>query len=165
MTLPGEYGRVVPRIESLPPADDPLWVNHPLRAAALAVGSIVLLTTACGGGSRLPVVHVVEKDFSIVAPRTAPRGDVRIVVENRGPVSHELLLIEDDRLALPVRTDRFTIDEDALALDHRLVTDLEPRAPGTSVAVRVHLKPGRYLLLCNMAGHYAVGMHRVLIVR
>jgi uncharacterized cupredoxin-like copper-binding protein len=31
--------------------------------------------------------------------------------------------------------------------------------------VRAHLTPGRYVLFCNMSGHYLAGMRRVLVVR
>ena len=28
----------------------------------------------------------------------------------------------------------------------------------------MHLEPGRYVLFCNMEGHYMAGMHTVLVV-
>jgi uncharacterized cupredoxin-like copper-binding protein len=30
--------------------------------------------------------------------------------------------------------------------------------------LHLHLTPGRYVLFCNMAGHYLGGMHRTLVV-
>jgi uncharacterized cupredoxin-like copper-binding protein len=56
---------------------------------------------------------------------------------------------------LPLRADGFTIDEESL--DRRLVIAIEPAGPGVRDAV-VHLAPGRYILLCNMAGHALAGM-------
>jgi uncharacterized cupredoxin-like copper-binding protein len=38
-----------------------------------------------------------------------------------------------------------------------LVDALEPQEPGVHT-LRVNLKPGRYELFCNMAGHYLAGM-------
>jgi uncharacterized cupredoxin-like copper-binding protein len=71
-------------------------------------------------------------------------------------VSHELVIVRASRERLPMRTDGFTIDEDGLG--RRLIAAIEPQAPGTENSVVVHLVPGRYILLCNMAGHAAGGM-------
>jgi uncharacterized cupredoxin-like copper-binding protein len=42
---------------------------------------------------------------------------------------------------------------------------LEPGDPETVRELAVHLVPGRYVLLCNMSGHYLGGMHTVLVVK
>jgi uncharacterized cupredoxin-like copper-binding protein len=118
---------------------------------------LLLLVAGCGGASRrvLPVVSVTERDFAIKAPHEVPAGDVTFSLHNLGPVSHELLIVHAGKTPLPLRVDGFTIDEDAL--QHRLVVAIEPAGPGTRDVV-VHLTPGRYILLCNMAGHAASGM-------
>ena len=63
---------------------------------------------------------------------------------------------------LPLRSDGFTINEELL--DRATVLTEEPQAPGTVHDLRLHLKPGRYELFCNMAGHYLGGMHAELVV-
>jgi uncharacterized cupredoxin-like copper-binding protein len=128
---------------------------------ALALG---LLAAGCGGASRhvLPVLSITERDFAIRAPHEVPAGDLLVVLKNRGPVSHELLIIHAGKNRLPIRADGFTIDEDAL--ERRLVIAIEPDAPGVRHAV-VHLTPGRYILLCNMAGHAVGGMQTSLVAR
>jgi uncharacterized cupredoxin-like copper-binding protein len=118
----------------------------------------VLFAAGCGGTSRrvLPVLSITERDFAIRAPHDVPAGDVRVVLKNRGPVSHELLIVRAGKTnRLPLRADGFTIDEESL--DRRLVIAIEPAGPGVRDAV-VHLAPGRYILLCNMAGHALAGM-------
>ena len=58
---------------------------------------------------------------------------------------------------LPLRTDGVTADEDAF--EPRItVGALEPGAPGGTRHVHVHLAPGRYVLFCNMSGHFLGGM-------
>jgi uncharacterized cupredoxin-like copper-binding protein len=134
-------------------------MRHKRRLAAACTGAaaIGLAAAACGGTHRaVPVVSVTERDFKIRAPHVVPAGDVRIVLHNRGPVSHELLIVRASRGRLPIRADGFTIDEDAL--DRRLTGVIEPERPGTHSSVLVHLVPGRYILLCNMSGHAAGGM-------
>ncbi len=42
---------------------------------------------------------------------------------------------------------------------------LEPGQPGSVRELNVHLRPGRYVLFCNMSGHYLGGMHTTLVVR
>ena len=134
-------------------------MRHKLALAAASAGVAVtgLLITGCGAAHRaIPVVSITERDFKIGAPHVLPAGDVRIVVRNRGPVSHELLIVHASRAGLPLRADGFTIDEEAL--DRRLVAVVEPQRPGARNSVLVHLAPGRYILLCNMSGHAAGGM-------
>jgi uncharacterized cupredoxin-like copper-binding protein len=55
------------------------------------------------------------------------------------------------------------VDEEAL--EPRILGMLEPGAPGDVRTLRVHLSPGRYVLFCNMSGHYLGGMRRTLVVR
>jgi uncharacterized cupredoxin-like copper-binding protein len=108
-------------------------------------------------------VRIVTSDFMIRGPRVLPAGDVRIEVSNRGPVSHELLVVRLTGKALPVRDDGFTIDEERI--QHDLVGVIEPQPAGAKASLLVHLVPGRYLLMCNMAGHFAAGMRHEVAVR
>jgi uncharacterized cupredoxin-like copper-binding protein len=118
-----------------------------------------------GHDARKPatVVHVTERDFKIDAPRTAPAGDVRLSIESKGPVMHELFIVRADHASLPLRPDGLTIDEDAIErVTAGSADDLEP---GTVRDLAVHLTPGRYVLFCNMSGHYRGGMHENLVVQ
>jgi uncharacterized cupredoxin-like copper-binding protein len=128
-----------------------------LVAAAVAVAVTALLATGCGGADRaVPVVSITERDFKIGVPHVVPAGDVRFVVRNKGPVSHELLIVRATGKPLPRRVDGFTIDEEAI--DRLLVVTIEPQGPGTQSSARVHLVHGRYIVLCNMSGHASGGM-------
>jgi uncharacterized cupredoxin-like copper-binding protein len=130
-----------------------------------ALTAFVLLAVAgCGGASHrvLPMLSITERDFHLSVPHQVPAGELRLVLNNKGPVSHELLIIHALHNRLPLNPDGFTIDEDAL--HHRLAVLIEPAGPGTRTFV-VHLKPGRYIVLCNMAGHAASGMQTSFRVR
>jgi uncharacterized cupredoxin-like copper-binding protein len=37
--------------------------------------------------------------------------------------------------------------------------------PGKSGRLALRLSRGKYLLLCNVPGHFQLGMHKVLVVR
>ena len=123
--------------------------------------------SGCGGGgsasSRAAVVPVSERDFSITAPKRLSSGDVLLRVRNRGPDDHELIVVRADDGRLPMRRDGITIDEEAL--QRAEVGALEPGQPGAVRELQLNLAPGRYVLFCNMNGHYLGGMHRNLVVR
>ena len=125
----------------------------------------LLALAGCGGNSStagVRVVRISERDFHITAPRHLAPGRVKLVVANDGPDLHELIVVRDRSKALPMRTDGLTVDEEALAPVE--VGSLEPGVPGSLRALTVTLRPGRYEIFCNMAGHYMGGMHAVLVV-
>jgi len=130
-----------------------------------------MLAFGCGEkeGDKAPssrVARVTLRDFHIKAPKRIPAGDVTFSINNKGPDDHELLVVKEDEsqghgneeeeeAEPPLRRDGLTVDEDKLGSS--LVDALEPEKPGVHT-LRVNLKPGRYELLCNMAGHYFAGM-------
>jgi uncharacterized cupredoxin-like copper-binding protein len=138
------------------------------RASAAFVGAALFaaVLSGCGGGQHSArgglALTVTERDFAIRAPKRVSAGDVVFRVRNWGPDDHELIVVRADG-ALPIRRDGLTVDEGAL--EHSEVGALEPGEPGHSRELRVHLSPGRYVLFCNMAGHYFGGMRSVLVVR
>jgi uncharacterized cupredoxin-like copper-binding protein len=61
--------------------------------------------------------------------------------------------------ALPVAKTTATADETGD------LGEAEDIAAGASKSVTLLLKPGHYVLICNLAGHYQVGMHTAFTVR
>jgi uncharacterized cupredoxin-like copper-binding protein len=132
-----------------------------------AIAPIVLLAfTGCalhaGHGPAAQVARVTERDFKISAPKHLRSGNVVLKVGNRGPERHELIVVRIGRSPLRFRTDGMTVDEDAVR--HQTVGKLEPGGAGSMRQLRLHLAPGRYVIFCNMSGHYLGGMHRTLVV-
>lgn len=131
--------------------------------AAVVIGG----TTACASsrateGNHERLVRVNERDFRIrVRPGRFEAGKVRFVVENAGPVDHELIIVRKRPSGLPLRADGLTVDEEAL---EPTVATLEPGEPGSTREVRVNLRKGRYEVFCNMAGHYLGGMRAFFVV-
>ena len=134
----------------------------------LGLSAFALLLASCSSGSSgraasSAVVRVTERDFRItLAPARVQAGTVRLLIRNQGPETHELLVVRSLRRRLPLRTDGLTVDEEVLA--RAMAGTLEGKGPGTSHELLLHLKPGRYELFCNMAGHYLGGMHAELVV-
>ena len=98
-----------------------------------------------------------------LALKRVSAGDVRLIVRNNGPDAHEFIVIRARSWRLPLRTDGLTVNEEAL--DRSTVGVLEPGERGEVRELEVRLRPGRYQLICNMAGHYLGGMHAQLVVR
>jgi uncharacterized cupredoxin-like copper-binding protein len=126
-----------------------------------------LILAGCGGsgGSAQngPVIHVTERDFAITAPVSLPAGDVVLRVRNMGPVAHELLVVREPGSGLPISRDGLTVNEERVQRSE--VGVLEPADAHAVRDLPLRLTPGRYILFCNMAGHYVGGMHHELVVR
>ncbi|HEY1595793.1 MAG TPA: hypothetical protein VGF74_10390 [Thermoleophilaceae bacterium] len=121
------------------------------------------VTGSAGAQPAARSVKVVERDFRITAPAEVAAGAVRISIRNDGPDEHELLVVREGSRPLPLRRDGLTVDEDAVAKSK--AGSVEPGAPGSVRQLTVNLRPGRYVLFCNMSGHFMGGMHTELLVR
>jgi uncharacterized cupredoxin-like copper-binding protein len=124
--------------------------------------------SACAGGQpgegpAATVVRITERDFRISAPQEMSSGNVVFKVKNRGPDAHELLVVRTEDGQLPLRADGLTVNEEAM--QRAEVGVLEPGQPGALRELQARLAPGRYVLFCNMSGHYLGGMRAVLVVR
>jgi len=132
----------------------------------VACALTVIGLSACSSGSAASdegatVVRVTVRDFHIkVSPARIPAGPTRLVVVNKGPDTHEILIARTSG-ALPLRADRLTVDEDKL--EPVTVGEAEGESPGATEVLRVKVRPGRYELFCNMAGHYLGGMSARLV--
>ena len=140
--------------------------SHRIATLALVLAASPLLAS-CGESSSSPhsgssVVAVKERDFKISMPGRLTAGTHVFSVHNEGPVDHELIAIRLGHGRLPLRRDGITLNEQAL--EPAEAGALEPGAPGVTRKVTLRLKPGRYVFVCNMAGHYLSGMHRTVQV-
>jgi uncharacterized cupredoxin-like copper-binding protein len=137
-----------------------------LRYLALCLFALALAGCSSSSphrASAAPTVRIKERDFRIaVAPGRVHAGTVRLVVHNKGPDTHELLIVRTSANELPLRSDGLTIDEEAV--ERATVAIIEGKETGATEELLVHLKPGRYELVCNMAGHYLGGMRAQLVV-
>jgi len=132
-------------------------------ALATVLGGSVAAAQADGVNAVVTGVRVTEKDFRISVPRSTRTGNLLLTVVNKGPDNHELVIVRKSEARLPFRSDGLTIDEEALAAVKQ--SSLEPGPPGSTRVLRLHLRPGRYVLFCNMSGHFLAGMRSELVVR
>ena len=140
------------------------------RVIVVVVGVLALLALSGCGGSGGSVargtgslVAVTERDFHIATSTSVvSAGTVTLRIHNAGPDQHELIVAPSRAGGLPVRADGFTVDEETIQASEP--GSIIPQQPGGTELLTVHLRPGRYVLFCNMEGHYMAGMHTVLVV-
>lgn len=143
-----------------------------MSAAALAL-TLGGALAGCGSDQPRPAsapeqfVRVSESNFTIAASApTVTAGPLRLQIHNAGPDRHELIILPlrlgEPATALARRPDGFTVDEERLAGQEP--GSINPQSPGGTRELSVTLSPGRYVLFCNMEGHYMAGMHTVLVV-
>lgn len=95
--------------------------------------------------------------------KSVPAGKVTFEVTNasKGTI-HEMLVapVADENAVLPFVENENRTDEEKTG-DLGEVSELEP---GKSGALTVEMKPGLYILYCNVPGHYMAGMWTTLKV-
>lgn len=92
-----------------------------------------------------------------------PAGEVTFRVINESQEFYHSVTIspvEDPSRELPYLIDARMVDEKAAGTTARL-KELRPRDSGS---VTVNMQPGTYILYCNIAGHYAMGMWTIVAV-
>lgn len=93
---------------------------------------------------------------------TAAAGKVSINAINQGSVMHELVLARTNLPAggLPTLADG-SVNEEAL----NSPGEIPDVAAGTTKSTKLNLAPGRYVMFCNLPGHYQGGMYGTVIVK
>lgn len=81
-------------------------------------------------------------------------GSVTFAVSNDGAVPHEFLVIRTDLAPDALPKNGGAVDEGALDV----VGKSEELLGGESEDVTAELTPGSYVLICNISGHYDLGM-------
>lgn len=127
-----------------------------IRALALAA---IVVAVACGGQEAAPsgsqvIVEMSDYKVSVNVP-SVKAGSVKIGVRNIGAMAHSFEVLKTD---LP--DDKLPVDgASGKAKEDGKVGGIETIAVGKSAAVTIDLTPGKYVLICNVAGHYQLGMH------
>jgi len=125
-----------------------------------SIGALTLLS-ACGGDSG--GVGVTLADFSVTPDEnSASAGDVTFDVTNDAEQSHEFVVIKTDLAEDQLPLDDEGVDESADGVE--VVDEIEDVGGGSEQSLTVNLDAGSYVLICNLPGHYAQGMHAAFTV-
>ncbi len=98
-----------------------------------------------------------------VSPTNAKRGAVTFDVTNlASSIVHEVIIVPvtDENQVLPFDESRNKVDTDSL----QTLGSVNEIEPNKTASLTINLSPGKYLLYCNIAGHYMAGMWTVVTV-
>ena len=131
----------------------------PLVVRALVVLlSLGVLIASCAAPQEAPTgsqVVVELSDYKItVNVASVKAGSVKIGVRNVATMEHSFQVIKTD---LP--PDKLPVDgASGKAKEDGKVGEIPSIPAAKSAAVTIDLTPGKYVFICNVSGHYQLGM-------
>jgi uncharacterized cupredoxin-like copper-binding protein len=123
------------------------------------VTATTLAASSCSDddGDSENAIQVTLRDFRIdLAKDTVPAGEVTFAVDNQGPSIHEFVVFRTDLGADDLPTD--DAGDVAEGEDFEPVDEIEDIERGDDPELTVDLEAGSYVLICNIPGHYRLGM-------
>ena len=130
---------------------------------ALFLGLAVAVASCSGASATIPAdvdVAVHMQDYKVIlSVPTAKAGTVKFGIKNEGGMEHSFELIKTD---LPF--DKLPTTADAKAKEDGLVKQVKSLGVGKVEVVTADLAAGNYVIICNVAGHYQLGMRAAFTV-
>jgi uncharacterized cupredoxin-like copper-binding protein len=135
----------------------------------IAVASVAVI--GCGGGGKSSATtkkpaatkpassQIAAKlgEFSIKLDHaTAASGNVTFSIHNGGKATHEFVVLKTDQAADALPTGADGVSEKGAGTRIKEAEDIKP---GTTASLTANFARGRYVLICNLSGHYHGGMH------
>jgi len=126
----------------------------------------LVVATACSAApadtSEVPALYLDLSDYKITSDHpTVAAGHVVFGIRNHASMLHEVKVIKTD-----LAPDALPIDQAAAkANEEGKVAELLNIASGASRKLVADLTPGKYVIICNVAGHYQLGMRVGLEVK
>jgi uncharacterized cupredoxin-like copper-binding protein len=146
-------------------------------ARLLAIACCILLATTVGsiawGASQsgatvtpFPSITATESDFTIhLSASHVAAGPYALVADNHGPSAHELVVFRTSLAAnkLPLDSAGNVIEDSPQLV--KVADSGASVTPGQSRTLYTVLTPGTYVFVCNLPGHYRLGMRAALVVQ
>ncbi len=122
--------------------------------------ALALVLAACSNpdegapaGSQV-VAELSDYKITVNVP-SVKAGKIKIGVRNLAAMEHSFQVLKTDLIP-----DKLPVDgASAKAKEDGKVGDIPSIPAGKSASVTVDLVPGKYVFICNVAGHYQLGMH------
>jgi uncharacterized cupredoxin-like copper-binding protein len=158
-------------------------MNPVFRLSSLVALSAVagVLASGCGGddgttatnaeteATAAPTAQSIEikmgEFFFDPKNATAKVGPTTIEAPNIGQTEHELVLFKSDMNPAKLPTEgNGAVDEEKLDKVAEEAGEIPDVEAGESKSEEFELTPGKYVMFCNLPGHYAAGMYGTLTV-
>ncbi|MBW4568728.1 MAG: cupredoxin domain-containing protein [Tolypothrix carrinoi HA7290-LM1] len=119
--------------------------------------------SATNSASTKIQVTATEMKFQL-SQSTVPAGTVEFETTNKGKIPHEMVVIKTDLPLekLPLEGDK--LDEDKAGKEIGEIEEDDLKS-GVTKTLKVNLTPGKYLIVCNLPGHFKAGMRTFLTVQ
>ena len=141
---------------------------------SMALGTLTFVVLAgCGStASATPSTQTTKAanntnitltDMKVDVSPNFAAGKYTFTITNKGALMHELLVFKSDLAQSKYPTvSSGNVNEEGAGITK--ISDGENLAAGASQTREIDLStPGTYLFLCNLDGHYAAGMHTVVV--
>ncbi len=142
-----------------------------VRTTLIGAATTLAATVAVAQAADPPVpppARPTELKFKLdefeISPKAAEAkaGTVRIKAKNAGSGEHELVVARTNRKPGKLPTSKNgDVKEGAI----NVVGEISELPPGETGKTKLQLKSGKYVMFCNVPGHYAQGMYGKLTVK
>lgn len=82
-------------------------------------------------------------------------------MKNTGKIQHEFVVLKTDQPAGSLKVSA----KSSRVSEATSVGEISETDPGKTKSATLDLKPGKYVFVCNIPGHYKLGMRGTLVVR
>ena len=133
-----------------------------------------MLSVGCGGGddnksstsvtttSGPATVNASLGEYFIKLDKASiPKGQVRFNLSNDGKIKHEFVVLKTNIAPGKLPLKGGEADEEAAESPG----EVPGIGPGKKKTLDLSLQPGKYVLLCNLPGHYKAGQYTGLSVK
>ena len=136
-----------------------------MRQLFPVLAAVIVAAAACAAPAadtgEVPGLYLDLSDFKIVTDHpTVTAGHLVFGIRNHAAMAHEVKVLKTD-----LDADKLPIDGSAKAIEAGKVGELMNIGAGASRKLVLDLTPGRYVIVCNIAGHYQLGMRVALEVK
>jgi uncharacterized cupredoxin-like copper-binding protein len=137
-------------------------VNAPAELAVVAASPVAATAPSPEAPSVGGKLTATLNQWSIVPQATSVnKGPVTFTVTNAGTITHEFVVIRTDTPASDFVIASYEGEQDRVNEDTvgKNVGETGDMKVGQTKALTIDLKPGHYVFMCNLPGHYGLGMH------
>jgi uncharacterized cupredoxin-like copper-binding protein len=104
---------------------------------------------------------LTSADYRFSAPEIDARaGRLTLTLDNAGAIAHEFVLLRSSAAPSALK-----VAANGRVSESASVGEVSETKAGASATTTFDLKPGRYVYVCNIPGHYASGMRGRLVVK
>ena len=119
-------------------------------------GGTTTATEAAGGGDSGATIDVSMTEWEVTpSAASTAAGEVVFNVTNDGTTPHALAVIKFDAEPVALTVEGGLV----VTADLEVAAESDEFAAGEGGEVSADLEAGNYVLICNVAGHYDLGMH------